>query len=203
MGRKKEEHDTALVKSYISTALLLLMEQHDYQDITITDIAKKAGVSRMTYYRTYSSKEDILVQYFDDIASNFLTEIKSRPGITLYQLAVQFFTFFHEYGNLIPTLRKANLLDLVFHNFIDNLRSFYADLLGRQTLNAAENYHLYFNAGGLSVALVLWSENGYKETPEELAQTIVPFMTVSENMHISSSDEPLLFHDLTGGSHEL
>lgn len=203
MGRKKEEHDTALVKNYISTALLLLMEQHDYQSITITDIAKKAGVSRMTYYRTYSSKEDILVQYFDDIASNFLSEIKSRPNITLYQLAVQFFTFFHKYANLIPALRKANLLELVFRNFTENLKIFYTDLLGRQDLTTTENYHLNFSAGGLSVALVLWSENGYKETPEELAQIITRFMTPPDNLDISSGIRPMPFHDLTGGPHEL
>lgn len=177
MGKKKDEQNAALVKNYISTALLLLMEQHDYQSITITDIAKKAGVSRMTYYRAYSSKEDILIQYFNDIANDFLLEIKSHPDVTLHQLAVHFFTFFQEHRNLIPTLKKANLLELVFHNFVDNLGSFYSDLLGSQTLSTSANYYLHFNAGGLSFALILWSENGYLETPEQMAQIITPFMT--------------------------
>ena len=177
MGRKKEEHETALVKNYISTALLLLMEQNDYQSITVTDIAKKAGVSRMTYYRTYSSKEDILIQYFNNIANDFISEIKSNPNITLYQLAVHFFTFFREHGNLIPTLKKANLLELVFQNFVDNLKNFYTNLLGKQNLSASANYHLHFSAGGLSFALILWSDSGYKETPEQMAQMIASFMT--------------------------
>ena len=188
MGRKKDEHDAVLVKNYISTALLLLMEQNDYQSITVTDIAKKAGVSRMTYYRAYSSKEDILIQYFNGLASNFILEIKSRPDITLYQLAVHFFTFFQEHGNLIPTLKKANLLELVFHNFIDNLKYFYADLFGNQKLSASANYHLLFNAGGLSFALILWSENGYKETPEQMAQMITSFMTLPVNPNDSSNN---------------
>lgn len=177
MGRKKEEHETILVKNYISTALLLLMEQNDYQSITVTDIARKAGVSRMTYYRAYSSKEDILIQYFNSIADGFLSKIKSQPDLTLYQLAVQFFTFFQEHGNLIPTLRKANLLDLVFQNFVDNLKNFYADLLGDQRLSASANYHLHFSAGGLAFALILWCDSGYKETPEQMAQMITPLMT--------------------------
>lgn len=75
MGRKKEEHETALVKNYISTALLLLMEQNDYQSITVTDIAKKPEF-HADYYRTYSSKEDILIQYFNNIANDFISEIK-------------------------------------------------------------------------------------------------------------------------------
>lgn len=40
MGRKKEEHETALVKNYISTALLLLMEQNDYQ-ASLSQISQK------------------------------------------------------------------------------------------------------------------------------------------------------------------
>ncbi|MDO4338529.1 MAG: TetR/AcrR family transcriptional regulator [Eubacteriales bacterium] len=185
MGRKKDEHDAALVKNYISTALLLLMEQNDYQSITVTDIAKKAGVSRMTYYRTYSSKEDILIQYFNSLAHDFMQEIKSRPDITLHQFAVHFLTFFKEHGSLLPTLKKANLLELIFQNFIDNLKYFYTELSGNHQLSASENYHLHFNAGGLSFALILWSESGYKETPEQMAQMLLPFMAPMEN-----PDEP-------------
>lgn len=191
MGRKKEEHETVLVKNYISTALLLLMEQNDYQSITVTDIARKAGVSRMTYYRAYSSKEDILIQYFNDIANDFMSEIKSRPDLTLYQLAVLFFTFFQEHGNLIPTLKKANLQELVFQNFVDNLKNFYTDLLGNRNLSASANYHLHFSAGGLSFALILWSDGGYKETPEQMAQMITPFMTLPADV----KDSTLYVHE--------
>lgn len=177
MGRKKEDPDTALAKKYISTALLLLMEQHDYQSITITDIAKKAGVSRMTYYRAYSSKEDILIQYFNEIADDFFKELESRPDVTLYQLAVLFFTFFQENRNLIPTLNKANLLELAFRNFIKDLRIRYTNILKTQKLTPATDYAICFNVGGLAAVLIYWSENGYRETPEQMAQIITPCMT--------------------------
>ena len=39
-----------MTKECIFTALLILMEKKPYEEITITDIAKKAGVSRMSYY---------------------------------------------------------------------------------------------------------------------------------------------------------
>ena len=64
--QKKSRSDKQLVKECIFTALTLLMEKKDFKDITISEIAEKAGVSRMTYYRTYSSKEDILLQHFEE-----------------------------------------------------------------------------------------------------------------------------------------
>lgn len=184
MRRKKDEHDTALVKNDISTALLLLMEQNDYQSITVTDVAKKAGVSRMTYYRTYSSKEDILIQYFNDLANDFMAEIKTYPNLTLYQLTVDFLTFFREHSNLIPTLKKAGLHELILRNFLYNLQTFYANISDGKEMSTSAYYHLHFSAGGLAFAIILWGENGYKETPEQVAQIITPLISLP----IESSD---------------
>lgn len=52
MTQKTISHE--LAKECIFTALMLLMEKQDYEKITITDIARRAGVSRMTYYRVVS-----------------------------------------------------------------------------------------------------------------------------------------------------
>ena len=50
-------------KSCIMEALLQLMHSKDYNDISITDITSRAGVSRMAYYRNYRSKDHILMDY--------------------------------------------------------------------------------------------------------------------------------------------
>ena len=52
-------HNTAreFTKSCIMEALLQLMHTKDYNDISITDITARAGVSRMAYYRNYRSKD--------------------------------------------------------------------------------------------------------------------------------------------------
>ena len=56
-NRKSHER----VRLYIQEALLLLMEENDYEKIKITDIIKKSGVSRSAFYRNYYWKKDILV----------------------------------------------------------------------------------------------------------------------------------------------
>jgi AcrR family transcriptional regulator len=169
------------VKKYLCTALLLLMEQKNYQDITVTDIAKKAGVSRMTYYRTYSSKEDILIQYFNDVALNFLNHVQNQKNITLYELNVAFFTFFGEHRNLISLLRKANLIELSFQTFIGQLERFYLEVHGNDNIDTSTNYYIHFIAGGLSIALIPWIEHGCLETPEQMAKLIASFINDSHS----------------------
>lgn len=49
-----------LTRESIETALLFLLEKKDMAQISISELVKKAGVSRNAFYRNYKSKEEIL-----------------------------------------------------------------------------------------------------------------------------------------------
>ena len=66
--RLSNAESNRLTRECIESALLILMEDKDLEDISITSIIKRAGVSRSAYYRNYSSKEDILANVFDEAA---------------------------------------------------------------------------------------------------------------------------------------
>lgn len=50
----------ALAEAYITEALLILIQKKNYRDISITEICAKAGVTRMSFYRNFRCKEDVL-----------------------------------------------------------------------------------------------------------------------------------------------
>ena len=54
---KKENHS---VKSEIEQALLRLMTQKSYLDITVTDIVQEAKVARVSFYRNFASISEVL-----------------------------------------------------------------------------------------------------------------------------------------------
>ena len=62
----------ALVSEYIEEALLLLLEKKEYKAITISEICQKAGVTRMSFYRNFESKEDILRRWMKSITDSFI-----------------------------------------------------------------------------------------------------------------------------------
>ena len=65
----KTKDQNRLARERIVAALTALMSEKDYAGITITEITQRADVSRMTYYRNYSSKEDILRKFMSDVGS--------------------------------------------------------------------------------------------------------------------------------------
>ena len=58
---EKSEWNVTLDK--MGTALLVLMKQKPFEKITADEIAAEAGVGRVTYFRNFSSKEDLLSSY--------------------------------------------------------------------------------------------------------------------------------------------
>lgn len=182
-----ENKDHGLIKECIFTALTLLMEQKDFHDITITEITQKAGVSRMSYYRCYSSKEDILIQYFDEMADQLIGQFKEQPEITPYHLCCEFFTFFHEHEALVENLAKANLAKLMLEHFSRYLKELYQSVPAETTADAPRQtlwppkeegaipsaYQIHYHTGGLFTLLLYWIDGGLKETPEEMASIAI------------------------------
>ncbi|MCD7743711.1 MAG: TetR/AcrR family transcriptional regulator [Lachnospiraceae bacterium] len=167
MAQNKE-----VTKDCIFTALVLLMEQKEYKYITVTDISRKSGISRMTYYRTYSSKEDILVQHFRKIAQSMVDQADGQADEALYS----FYSYFLEHKKMTELLKQAELMNLVIDSFsslTDFLhRTIHPENLKRDT----NNYAAHFEAGGLFSILTYWLASEVLESPEEMAKITLEIM---------------------------
>ena len=152
----------ALVNEYITDALLLLMQNKEYKDISITEICEKAGVTRMSFYRNFESKEDILKKWIVSVTDTFL-EVSgiSYKNDSNRDYFVKLFTHLKQYKEVCMAMYKANLIYLVKEQFDRGFLSIYHD--------EYDDYKSYFLAGGIYNMFLLWLMNGCIETPEELA----------------------------------
>ena len=81
MKNKNNDLQNRITKESIFTSLMILMEQKNFQEISITEIAKKAGVSRMAFYRNYNLMEDIIISHLDEFFEEYSKQILSREKI--------------------------------------------------------------------------------------------------------------------------
>ena len=51
------------------------MHEKSFSDITISEIIRKARVARVSFYRNYDSKEDVLLTLIDDILEQYRSTI--------------------------------------------------------------------------------------------------------------------------------
>lgn len=92
--RQQQAIDT---KNTIYTTALRLMETEGFEQITIERIARKAGVSVGAFYHYFSSKNDILVELFNEADIFFVERIvHAIEGDTARE---QILSYFHHFAN--------------------------------------------------------------------------------------------------------
>ena len=63
------------VKERIEIALVHLMEEKPFPEITVTDLIQKAQVARVSFYRNFSSTADVIKSLTDKMADTFLEDL--------------------------------------------------------------------------------------------------------------------------------
>ncbi len=162
---KKNEIDTK-----ITNALLALMEEKEYKDISITDIVNKAGLSRVTYYRHFNGKEEIVIKYFEMTKNRFVEQsrVKDLETERNYEVIIlSLFLFFKANIKANKCLRKAGLdaelLNFLSTEFLENLPI------------KLDKYVALFVAGALFNVLINWLDNDCKDSIEEVSR---PFISI-------------------------
>ncbi len=108
------EEKNTYVKKQITETLLKLLEQHEFEEISISQITALAQVSRNSFYRNYESKEDILLKYIRRLFLDWDAEYKKQSqgsNVNLYGSLFQHLSGDKEFYML---LKKRNL----FHLFL-------------------------------------------------------------------------------------
>lgn len=98
-------------------ALVNIMQQKAYDKISVSDIVKKAGVSRMTYYNYYGTKDELVKDYIEEITSLYLEEeknnLKEKNNIMDYVHILFLIKFFDRYGKFFVTLADAGMYSFI------------------------------------------------------------------------------------------
>ena len=76
MARKNEAHE--IVVESITDALLILMKEKPLSEINVSELCNKAGVSRVSFYRNFTSLEDILIKYLKKCTDDWWVEFSKR-----------------------------------------------------------------------------------------------------------------------------
>ena len=158
------------VSEYITISLFELMKVKPYNDISITEITDKANVNRVSFYRNFTSKEDIIDKWIKSTTQNFLSksDISYQKDSTL-DYFTKLFTHLEKYKTEAMLIYKANLFNLLKDEFDSNLINLHK--------KEYSNYKSYFIAGGIFNVYYFWLLNGCKETPQQVAEKLVDLMS--------------------------
>ena len=174
-------------KGWILEALLHLIKNESYEKISITEITRKAGVARQTFYKNYKKKDDILLDYLSSIFHNALRDLKRALIEKQDANMIHSLIFYHlaEHQKNLKLILYQNLYHffyMVFEEAEDLLiEKNSVSMTAEKALDY--RYNIKFQVGGSMRICFDWIKADMPLSPEEmgkfLSQKMAPNATYS------------------------
>lgn len=152
--------------SRIVDALVELLHEFCYEEISISDITKKAGVSRITFYRNFRSREEVMLTFISQVTDQVQAAVgKENTEFRLQPYIETVLETILPYAYVVDRLYEAHLGELV-QSFFD--RYLLTTPVNSGLLDISE-YERCFLAGGVYTVMLMWIRGGAKESAQEIA----------------------------------
>ncbi len=162
---RRKDTTLNMTKSYMSQALMLLLERQPYDQITIGEITAKAGVDRSTYYRHFTSKEDIVRFYYNNVMDECTRAFRKYHCTTFDSyMCIRFKVLYRHKADLLR-LHQANLTHLLLDVMMDR----YGREATPDPYRTEQEFRRAYRTGGTYSTIRLWLDHGMQETPECMA----------------------------------
>lgn len=171
-------------------ALLLLLEEKDFDYITVKEVCIKAGVNRSTFYLHYESMNDLLNESLAYAFSKFTSrydklsfnkkKLSTCPIEELFLITPQYII---PYLQFVKDNAKAFMTSLSKPNVFGVKKSFnviyqktFLPILERFHVPEKERkYLLIFYVSGMHAIIIEWLKGGCKEEMEYIADLLIRY----------------------------
>ncbi len=160
----------------IGKAVIELLNHKSFDEIRVIDIVNQAGVSRMTYYKYYTSKLDVLKDFLQEVILEYDSEYKKLYPNALFhrQQILHSIRFFERYSPMLQTLFQTGQYGLLMESILQYTSS-------RSKINQLlSDYEIYYYTGAIVGVFFCWLEKGKPESPETLTDIIWDILTTSQ-----------------------
>lgn len=159
-------------KLWMEEALLQLMKTKEFATITVTDICEKAGVSRLTFYRNFDMKEDILRFHFDKVFHGYICKF-DEGIINIKEAIISCFEVWYELREEIKRIVDSNLALLMYEPF-----SKYTQIVlsKNEKYKKCDTAQQSFILGGMFAIMVSMVNNPDNMKPEKIAKSIMELL---------------------------
>ncbi|MCM3179053.1 TetR/AcrR family transcriptional regulator [Cytobacillus horneckiae] len=167
-------------RNNLKKAMLELINNKDFQDISITEITKVAHCNRVTFYSHYENSTlllaDIFQDYLNELAKYYRDSFKGKKTFSISDSTrnVPIFEFVSRNKFVFSLMLMGEVIPGSQNKFCDTILN-----ISRNDL-MIENNDIWFDVEAINsyqtYALlgffIYWIKEGFKSTPEEMAKRL-------------------------------
>jgi AcrR family transcriptional regulator len=168
----KIDHRIVRTRDRLGDALIALMHEKDFEDITVQDVLDRTRVSRSTFYVHYSDKDDLFLSDVEDFLENASTALKrQRANPTRLLPVAELFSHIRDARHVyIAFVKSGKIHDFrvlglgMFARSIDERLRAACVQLDATAISA----HAHALAGSFFSLLDWWIDKGMKTDPRQM-----------------------------------
>lgn len=159
-NKRRKESQEKIEKAFVD-----LLQTHEIKDITVSDLVKKAGLNRSTFYANYIDIFDLADKTRQRLENDFSNLFAQYDYISERTGALKMFTHIKENQLFYKTYFKLCYDDKHLISIYDKNR---AEMENISNIK----YHIEFFRNGLNAIIKLWLAEGCQESPAEMAEVL-------------------------------
>lgn len=175
----------------MNQALLKLLEEKEFEYITIKELCQKAGVNRSTFYLHYENMNDLLVESLDYMLQKFydhyndgkfnLNIIKSLDNNDLILIKPKYIIPYLEFvkanKKLFLVATNNPVLFDVYKTFEKMYKDIFSPILDKyNVLENEKKYILAFYLNGLHSIIVEWIKTDCKDSIDYICSLFIKYI---------------------------
>ncbi len=160
-NKRRRESQQKIEKAFIE-----FLQNKDISEISVSDIIKKAGLNRSTFYANYIDIYDLADKTRKTLENNFSDAFADYDYYNEDNGAQRMFTHIKENQLFYKTYFKLCYKD-------EHLITIYnEERAKKESIETNLRYHIEFFRNGLNAIIKMWLAGGCEESPEEMAKVL-------------------------------
>lgn len=179
---QKTDKPVIKTKHAIYKAFVELLNEKDINQITITDVAKRANINRKTFYNYYSDINDVMEEIENLVVSAFIKNIGTVEFTNMADFLTEIFIKFTETVNhdleFYGLLFKTNNRSFLIVKIVDILKKYVQQRIEETEILDQKRFKVAVDLciPGIISVYMNWFTNSYDYSIEELSSLLTDFI---------------------------
>lgn len=156
-------------RKYIIFALAEIMRIKPFHEIAVTEVCKKAGISKNTFYRHFDSLSDVIYKAIGEINTEMVKKYEHQTNQTAEEFILYTCYIWYENRELYLGFTQDETVYIIKEMIKKDIENF---LESRKIENNDKGIYCEFFSTVFSMFLCWWCKNNFSVTPETLAKQI-------------------------------
>ena len=173
--KKRPDRRTQRTRRRLSGALVELVEEKRFDDITVQNVIERAEVGRATFYSHFRDKEDLFEQQWEQFSERLAQQMDwDKAGKDSFVPVASFFQHLQEVQPFYRGLVRSRKIDAIFKSGIEYLTHYIETALNQRLKPGARPVGVpipilsNYLASEFFALLKWWLDAGMPYTPESM-----------------------------------